>query len=211
MAEYTLKTEVRNVMKKSQTKGLRREGKIPAIYYFHKQRPIPLAVDLKEFHNAMQSGSHIFKIDLGDKSRSCVIKDIQYDPVTDNIIHIDFMGVTLKETIHIQVPIHLSGTAVGVKEFGGVLEQHLWELDVKCLASNIPEDVTVDVTNLNIGESISVGDIELEGAEVLTSSSTSIVSVVTPTGAKVTEEVPAEEEIEEEVETGTEEKEESKE
>lgn len=210
MAEYTLKTEVRDIITKTKTKRLRREGKIPAVYYFHKQEPVALAIDSKEFHNAMQSGSHIFKINLGDKSHNCVIKNIQYNPVTDNITHIDFMGVTLKETIHIQIPIHINGTAVGVKEFGGVLEQHLWELDIKCHASNIPEDIAIDVTNLNIGESISVGDIQLEGAEILTPSSTSIVSVVKPTGAKVTEEIPTEEGIEEEVETEAEEKEESK-
>jgi large subunit ribosomal protein L25 len=189
MANYKLNTELRAEIHKSVNKRLRREGKIPAVYYFHRESPIPLSVDLKELKGAIHSGAHIIELQMGNKTHICILRTLQHNPVTEEITHADFMGITLKEDITVDVPIIIEGTAIGVKDFGGVLAQQLWDIEVKCKATDIPDSYTVNVSNLNIGDSISVADITVaEKVEILTPASSSIVSVVKATGMKVDEE-----------------------
>jgi len=184
MANYKLNSQLRTDIHKSVTKQLRKEGKIPAVYYFHREKPIPLAVDLVELRNAIHSGAHIIELQMGDKKHICIIRDLQHNPITDEIIHADFMGITLKEDITVNVPIVVEGSAIGVRDFGGVLAQHLWEIEVKCKATDIPNNFTIDVSNLNIGDSITVSDLAADNVEILTSTDSSIVSVVKATGMK---------------------------
>jgi len=199
MSEYKLKSESRNDYRKTITRQLRRTGKIPAIFYFHHEEPIGLSVDLKELKAGIQAHAHIFELQISTKKQKCILKELQRDPVTDEIVHADFMGITLKEEITVMVPLRLTGSAIGVREFGGILEQHLWELEVKCKATEIPDEITLDISQLNIGDSISVTTIKMENIELLTPPNTSIASVVKATGAKAAEEeVPAEEVEEEE-------------
>lgn len=208
MAEYKIISEPRTNFAKGETKKLRREGRIPAVYYFHKQKSLPISIDLKEFRAAIQSRQRLFDLTIGENSHKCVVKDVQFNPITDQAIHVDFMGVNLQEVIHINIPINFVGESAGVKTADGVLTQHLWELEVKCRVSEIPEALALDVTDLDLGDSISVSDVKLEkDVEILTPPSTSIVSVVKPTGAAVEEVV--EEEIEEEEVAEEESKEES--
>jgi len=199
MSEYKLKSELRSDYRKTATKQLRRAGKIPAIFYFHQEEPIGLSVDLKDLKAGIQAHAHIFELQINTKKQKCILKELQHDPVSDEIVHADFMGITLKEEITVMVPLRLTGSAIGVREFGGILEQHLWELEVKCKATEIPDEITLDISNLNIGDSISVAAIKMENIELLTPLNTSIASVVKATGAKAAEEeVPAEEVEEEE-------------
>lgn len=211
MANYKLNTDLRTDLHKRVNKQLRKEGKIPAVYYFHREKPLPLAVDLKELRSAIHSGAHIIELQMGNKKHICIIRDLQHDPVSDEIIHADFMGITLQEDITVDVPIVVEGSAIGVKDFGGVLAQHLWEIEVKCKATDIPDNFTVNVANLNIGDSITVGDLVVpEHVELLTPTNSSIVSVVKATGLKTEEELEAGEELEE-GEEGEESEEESEE
>ncbi|HDP67564.1 MAG TPA: 50S ribosomal protein L25 [Candidatus Marinimicrobia bacterium] len=211
MANYKLNTDLRTNLHKRVNKQLRKEGKIPAVYYFHREKPLPLAVDLKELRSAIHSGAHIIELQMGNKKHICIIRDLQHDPVSDEIIHADFMGITLQEDITVDVPIVVEGSAIGVKNFGGVLAQHLWEIEVKCKATDIPDNFTVNVANLNIGDSITVGDLVVpEHVELLTPTNSSIVSVVKATGLKTEEELEAGEELEE-GEEGEESEEESEE
>ncbi|MDO9548224.1 MAG: 50S ribosomal protein L25 [Candidatus Marinimicrobia bacterium] len=205
MANYKLNTQLRPDIHKRVNKHLRKEGKIPAVYYFHRENPIALSVDLKELRSAIHSSAHIIELQMGDNKHICILKNLQHDPVTDEIIHADFMGITLKEDITVNVPIVIEGSAIGVREFGHVLAQHLWEIEVKCKATNIPDNFTINVSALNIGDSISVSDLVSENFEILTPIKNSIVSVVKATGMKL-------EEGAEEVEEGeeAEEKEEGK-
>jgi large subunit ribosomal protein L25 len=198
MSEYKLKSELRSDYRKTTTKQLRRAGKIPAIFYFHQEEPIGLSVDLKELKAGIQAHAHIFELQINTKKQKCILKELQHDPVSDEIVHADFMGITLKEEITVMVPLRLTGSAIGVREFGGILEQHLWELEVKCKATEIPDEITLDIINLNIGDSISVAAIKMENIEILTPLNTSIASVVKATGAKAAEEEIPAEEIEEE-------------
>ena len=198
MSEYKLKSELRSDYRKTSTKQLRRTGKIPAIFYFHQEEPIGLSMDLKALKAGIQAHAHIFELQINTKKQKCILKELQRDPVTDEIIHADFMGITLKEEITVMVPLRLTGSAIGVREFGGILEQHLWELEVKCKATEIPDEITLDISHLNIGDSISVATIKMENIELLTPLNTSIASVVKATGAKAAEEEVPAEEIEEE-------------
>lgn len=198
MSEYKLPAEIRTEISKRERKKLRSEGKIPAIYYSHNEKSISIAVDQKDFYNATHSGSHIFTLEIGKDTKKCILRDVQHNPITESVIHADFMGIKLEEMIHFEIPIHIEGTAIGVKEFGGVLEQHLWNLEVKCKVSDIPDAITVDVTDLNLGDSIHVGDVQVDGAEILAHPETSIISVVKAARAEI--EVPVEEEVLEEEE-----------
>jgi large subunit ribosomal protein L25 len=207
MKEYKLTSEPRDLRTKSTTRKLRAQGKIPAVYYFHQQEPVAIAVDAKTIQQALHSGARIFNLQVADKHHKALIKEIQYNPVTDQAQHIDFMGVNLSETIHYKVPINITGIAIGVKDFGGVQEQHLWELEIKCRVSDIPEDITLDISTLGLGDSIFVHDIQLEGVEILTPGTSPIVSIVRATGLAVA----AEEEAEEEEVTEEEGEEETKE
>ena len=200
MSEYIISAVVREEINKQTTKKLRREERVPAVFYSSSEKTLPISVDLKEFRSAIHSGSHIFALKIGSKTKKCVIRDIQHDPVSEEILHADFLGVRLKETITVEVPVRIEGTAIGVKEFGGILEQNLWTLEVKCMVSDIPDSITIDVSELNIGDTIHIGDIALKNFEILESSSTSVVSIVKATGAKADEEE-EEEILEEEEET----------
>ena len=185
MANYKLNTQLRPDIHKSVNKQLRKEEKIPAVYYFHRENPVPLSVDLKELRSIIHSNAHIIELHMGDKKHICILKDLQHDPVTDEIIHADFMGITLKEDITVNVSIVVEGSAIGVRDFGGVLAQHLWEIEVKCKATNIPDNFTVNVSELNIGDSIFVSDLKADNFEILTPAKSSIVSVVKATGMKI--------------------------
>jgi len=197
MAENKLNAEVRTDLQKGATKRMRRVGMVPAVYYHHNEKPVALSLKLDELKAALHSSTHIYDLSIDKKGHKCIVRSVQFDPISEEIIHADFMGVSLEETVTVNIPIHVTGTAVGVKTFGGILEQHLWELTVKCKASQIPDGVTIDVTELNLGDSIGANSIKLEGVEILTPSSASIVSVVKPTGIKAEEEEAAKVEGEE--------------
>ncbi|HPC35812.1 MAG TPA: 50S ribosomal protein L25 [Candidatus Marinimicrobia bacterium] len=194
---YKLNAELRTDLQKGATKRLRRAGLVPAVYYHHTEKPVSLSLNLKELKAALRSSARIYDLDINKKSHKCIVRDVQFDPISEEIIHADFMGVSLEEMVTVSIPINVAGIAVGVKTFGGILEQHLWELEVKCKASQIPDKITVEVTNLNLGDSINVSSIKIEGVEILTPATTSIVSVVLPTGTKVEEEAVKEEGAEE--------------
>ena len=191
MLEYKLSAEARTALTKRDTKKLRRDGKIPSVYYYHVENPIPLCIDVKDLNAALHSGAHIINLQIGRKSYPCIVRNLQHNPISEMIIHADFMGVNLEEKIVVSIPIKLVGIAIGVKTFGGILAQHLWELEVKCKAAEIPDGVTIDVSALNLGDSIGVKDIQIPNAEIQNVISASIVSVVKPSGV-AEEEKPAE-------------------
>ncbi len=137
--EYKIEVVRREEFGKRPMRRLRSSGFVPGIYYAHDQKEsLPFKVDAKHLHQALQSETLIYNVTVGDKPRNILIKEIQYHPVTDEILHIDFQGVRMDETVEVKVPIHIIGRAVGVKDEGGQLHQSLMELDIRCLASDIP-------------------------------------------------------------------------
>jgi large subunit ribosomal protein L25 len=203
MAEIILKAERRTDLKKSTSNQMRKAGTIPGIFYSFGEEPISIKVnELALRPLVFTSESHIVSLQIeGEKPISCILKDTQFEPITSRIIHFDLLGLKEGEKLTIEVSIILKGSAVGVKE-GGIVQHNLHKLEIECLPQNIPPHIDVDITALNIGDSIKVSDIKIEGIEILNDENASIVSVVPPTLEEVKPaevaaegEVPAEPEV----------------
>ena len=172
---------------------LRKNGIIPANYYYKGEENINLSVIELEFLKSLRSGHRVFEVNLKGSTQYVMLKEIQYHPVTDDIVHIDLMRIRRDEKMTISVPLVLEGTATGVKE-GGVMMQNLNAIEISCLPADVPEQLAIDVSELELNASLNVEDLEVsEELEVLTSDELTIVSCQLPK-----EEV--EEEPEEEIE-----------
>ena len=182
MQEYKIEVEKRELSsKKSFVKELRANGHIPGVYYSHDSKEsIPFMVTLKNLREALKSDSQVYKINVGGKSRDVIMKTIQYHPITEQILHIDLYGVKMDAKVTVKIPIMIIGQSIGVKE-GGVLNQSMTELDVACLPANIPQEIEVDISNLNLGDTIRIEDINLgDDLDIVGDSSMLIASVVAP-------------------------------
>ena len=159
-------------------KQMRADGFVPGNYYAGDvPEAIACKVELRELQDALNSEAKLYHISVGGKKRNVIIKEIQYHPVTDDILHVDFFGVNMDAKIEIRVPIHIEGVSPGVKNDGGQLVHPTTEVDIKCLASEIPSHITVDISQMEIGDTIHASDLELGDAELVTSPDTLIASV----------------------------------
>jgi large subunit ribosomal protein L25 len=176
----------------------RRAGRIPCVLYGHGEESVSLSVDANELQRLVHSISvenTIVDLDVeGGEPYKVLIRELQRHPFRDEFIHIDFFHVAMDEKIQVEIPVVLTGTSTGVKNKGGVLDHQLRELEVFCLPGNIPEKVELDVSDLDIGDSIHVSDIQLPDVEILTDLDRSVVAVLAPTVIEV-EEAAAEEAI----------------
>jgi large subunit ribosomal protein L25 len=164
--QVKLKAETRTAVGRSAARKLKAQGAIPAIVYGGKNKPQPLQVSARDMNAILShaSGENILvELEIaGEKSnRMALVQEIQHSPVGREVLHVDFHAVSMDEKIHAEVPLEASGVANGVKNFGGLLEQALKVLAVECLPRDLPDRITVDVSNLNIGDSIHVRDIQL--------------------------------------------------
>ncbi len=190
MDEITLDVQIRSKIGSRSVKVLRKENFVPAIVYGGKKRgPTSIKVDCGAYERIMrlhQGQSVVFHLNVleGEKKLrdySAIVKEEQREPVSDDLLHIDFHRISLTEEIEVKVPINVKGEAVGVKEGGGSVDHAMWELDVVCLPTNIPEKIEIDVTELNIGDAIHVKDITLpEGVATKHDPEAILVSVVPP-------------------------------
>jgi len=162
MQERTLTCGMRTEFRTSAAKRLRLSGKIPAIIY-GRQQPVAISVDAHEFQKKFRiiSENVIINIKVDNDNYDVLIKDYQEDLIKDRITHIDFFEIDKAKTLKTKVPVHISGTAVGVK-IGGIFEFLLHEVEVECLPKDLPEKIEVDITNLELGQSIHIKDIVLE-------------------------------------------------
>ncbi len=193
--EYKIEVSGRDEVGKGNLRRLRMEGFIPGIYYAPDQKEaVPLKVDLKELHKTLHSETLIYHMNVGGKRRNVLIKEIQYHPVTDEILHVDFQGVRMDAEVEVRVPIHAIGRPVGVKDEEGLLHQALLEIEIRCRASEIPSHFDIDITDMHIGNAVHAGDLDIGSAELVTSPDAMVVSVARARG--IIEEV--EEEVEEE-------------
>ena len=171
----------------------RAAGQIPAVLYGHGEAPIPVAVGTRAFEIALhkhEGGNPIVNLALDGSEYTALIRAVQYDPVTHAVLHLDFQHISLTETVEVKVALHFEGLATGVKDGGGILESIMREVEVRCLPTQIPPSISVDVSRLNIGDSIHVNELVVPNVEILTDPTAAIVTVVPPT---VMEEKPAEE------------------
>ncbi len=198
--------------KKGDVKRLRKEGKLPAILYGHKEKSRKVYVEKNDFRkvlNVLHKETVTVNLKVKDKDYLCVIKAIQHNPITDELLHIDFQHIHKKEKIKATIPIHVFGEAPGVKE-GGILDQNLHEVVVKCLPAHIPPRIDIDVSNLDLGHTIHLKDIDLPNVNFEISQETSIVSILIPraVAAEVKPELTEEEGVTEEEKKEAEKKEE---
>jgi large subunit ribosomal protein L25 len=201
MAEkFVVKAEKRVGRGTNFARGLRREGKIPATVYGGGGDAVAITAELSDLAAIIRSDSGantLFTLDIEGEQSRVIFQDRQIDPVLGKLLHADLRRLSKGEKIELTIPVHLIGTPKGVSD-GGVLEQLMREINVKCLPSNIPDSIDVDVENLEMNESISIENIEVdEGVEILDSPESVIASVVF-----VREEVEEVEEVEEGLEPG---------
>ena len=171
----------RTVKGKSKARSLRRDGMVPGVYYFRGEENIDLQIDKKKLYHAMNSGQHVFEVEMSGAKQYVTIKGIQYHPVTDEVLHIDLMQVNMTEKMKFTIPISLEGEAEGVKE-GGVLSQILTTIDVNCLPTSVPDNILVDISNMELNSNMTVADIvnTPEGVEILSDPESTIATLAPP-------------------------------
>ncbi|MHB7919932.1 50S ribosomal protein L25/general stress protein Ctc [Staphylococcus hominis] len=177
---------------RSDLKKLRNTGKVPAVVYGYGTKNTSVKVDEVEFIKVIREVGRNGIIDLGvgSKTIKVMVSDYQFDPLKNQITHIDFLAINMTEERTVDVPVQLVGEAVGAKE-GGVVEQPLFDLQITATPENIPESIEVDITDLQINDSYSVADIKVSGDFTIENDpEESVVTVVPPTDE------PSEEEIE---------------
>ena len=195
MQQVRLEVEKRSTFGKGNARALRRGGSIPAVLYGRREDVVPLRIDEHVFRTFLRKNSENVLIDLdikGHGTETVMIREIQQHPVSkQTLLHADFVRVSLDEPVTAAVPIVLNGTPIGVRESEGVLEFPLRELSVHCLPALLPDEIQVDVNELDVNEIIHVGDLTVaEGIQVLDDSQTMVTAVSPP---RVEEEVAAEE------------------
>ncbi|MEW5894278.1 MAG: 50S ribosomal protein L25 [Candidatus Omnitrophota bacterium] len=200
MEEVKLEVQVRNEVGSQKIKAVRRnEDMIPGIVYGGGDGASVIKFDRRTYEKArrLHHGEILFHINImkgKEKAQdySAVVKEEQRDFVTGNVIHVDFKRISLKEKIEVNVPLVPSGTPIGVKNSGGALEHNLWELDITCLPTDIPEEIRVDVSALNIGDVLHVKDIQLPAGVVTEHDPETVVfSVAAPMRVEEVTEAPA--------------------
>lgn len=169
MKTIELKAELRDTVGKKATKGVRRAGKIPAVLYGRALQATPLAVSQKEFYRVTHTkagGNVLIGLKIEDakskKETICLVKEVQRNPVTDEVYHVDFAAISLTEKIRIKVPLVIKDAqeAIGVKE-GGVLDLVYHEIEVECLPTEIPERIETSVKHLKIGDAIHLKELDI--------------------------------------------------
>ncbi|MFA6636645.1 MAG: 50S ribosomal protein L25 [Candidatus Omnitrophota bacterium] len=219
MANINLEAVLRRETGKGAAKLARREHMVPGVVYKGGETGLIVQVGQKELLKAIHTEAGMnaiinLKISNGETEdeRTVIVKETQIDPLTDKVIHVDFHEISLSEKITVNIPIVIKGEALGVTEDSGVFTQGLWEMEIECLPTEIPEKVEVNVESLRIGDVIHVKDLpSLPGVTVLEDEDHVVASVHVPE-AEETEEAPEEGEVEPElIKKGKEESEEEEE
>ena len=193
--DYKIEVFKRDRLGKRDVKKLRAEGFIPGIYYAADQPdPIAFKMEQKELRAALADEALVYHVSVGGKRRNILIREIQYHPVTDEFLHVDFQGVSMDALIEFAVPLQFVGKPIGVADEGGQIHHGLMELHILCIASEVPSYFEVEIADVHLGESIHAGDLDIGGAELVTSPDATVLTVARP---KVFEEPVVETEAEE--------------
>jgi len=211
MAQSTLTVTKRKRMGKSGAREIRKEGNVPAVLYGKGTEPLSLVINPSELKTALstEAGENTLldirvKDGEAETPKLSLLREIQYDYLTSKPIHFDFQALDMKKNITVNVPVQIEGRPIGVKE-GGILEEVLREITVECLPTNIPNSFILDVTEMDIGDSIHISTLEIEeGVTILHEPEDTIVTVLAPKIEAVETEEELEGEEGEEGEEGTE-------
>ena len=189
MANNQMTAELRTHVGKGVARKLRAAGRIPGVFYGSGEASVSIQLDPAELNRVLSESDAGMNtlIDLSiagngsDGETLVLVKEIQSDPITGNYLHADFMTVDLTSTIQVTVRLQITGTALGVRLEGGIVDQVLREIELECMPTAIPKEVELDVTELSVGQSLHVRDIALpDGVKLLSDGDLSVVSVIAP-------------------------------
>jgi len=191
MHQVLLEAQLRRETGKGAARKLRAGGLVPAVMYGHGDPATPLTLNAHEVHQILShEGENVIitlKLDAGDEA-TVMVRSTQHDPVKGTLRHVDFQQIRMDEEIHTTVAVESKGDAVGVK-MGGILEHMLWDVEVRCLPTSIPEALYLDVSALDIGDTLHVRDVvPPEGVTIVTDADQAVFSVVVPAAARALEE-----------------------
>ena len=160
---FTLNAEVRTDLGKGASRRLRHEDKVPAIIYGEEVAPVSLTLEHSKVWRAQQEEafySHVLTLNIDGKPVQCLIKDMQRHPFKNQVMHLDFMRIDAKHAIHVNVPIHFINEEAVAKK-GGIVAHHVAEIAISCLPSQLPEFIEVDLSTLEVGETLHLSDVKL--------------------------------------------------
>jgi large subunit ribosomal protein L25 len=187
MKSVALNAFPRTLGRRAGAKKLRTSGRIPAVIYGRQTKPQSLEVISKEMENLIHHAvSENVLVDLAVKDdsrpkRLALVQEVQHHPLSGNILHVDFHEVAENEKVTVMVPVETTGEAVGVKTGGGVLEHVLFKIKARALPKDLPEQITVDVSNLNIGQAVHLGEIQApSGVEIIGDKNIPVIAVAAP-------------------------------
>ncbi len=195
----TIKAETRETYGKNASRRLRREGLVPAVLYGEGAATVSLSLDKKDVLRILKSESGentLFKVGFGTETRDAMIKEMQTDPTSDELIHVDLIRISMDKAIRVSVPILLKGEPIGVKAEGGFVDFITRELEVECLPGDIPEHIEFDISELHLHQSTKVSDLAApQGVKIMSDPGTVVALIDLPKEEAVKkegeEEVPA--------------------
>jgi large subunit ribosomal protein L25 len=189
--EQKLVAEIREVRGKGGARTTRAAGRVPAVVYGHGADPVHVSVDSRELFHLLHTdagGNVLVDLQIDGENILAMPREIQRDLLRGRFVHVDFLRVARDQKITVEVPVHLVGESHGVKE-GGVLEHHLWALQLESLPQDVPSAIEADISRIGMNESLKVSDLELPpGVTLLTAEDETVVSVVPPQVLRVEEE-----------------------
>lgn len=180
METIAIKADIREQARSKGANATRAEGKIPCVVYGGEEVRA-VAVEFNDVRHAIYTAEFkICELEIDGKKENCIVKDIQFHPVTEEIVHIDFLRLIPGHEVKVEVPIHFEGQAAGIRQ-GGNLVKKLRRVQIKAVPENLVDHINIDLTSLKLGDSLNVGDLEVdESIEILTPLSTPVASVVVP-------------------------------
>jgi len=182
-----LTAKVRGELGSRRNKRLRDAGFVPGVIYGHKEAVVPVTVPKKELVGHLNHGAHLFSLALDGKSENVLVKDVQYDHLGIEVLHVDFTRVDLNERVEVTVPLILKGEPKGEAE-GGVLTQVISDIQIECLVTQIPEDIKHNVSDMGLNDVVHISDLKLpDGVRALQDPDQIVASV-----KEIAEEAPAE-------------------
>jgi len=183
MKRFSVSGNIRKGLGKKESQLLRSEGKIPCVLYGIDQ-PVHFSVDKKDVAKLIYTPNvYIVDLTIDGKANQAIMKDLQFNPVTDEVIHIDFLKVSDSEPIKIEIPVEVTGYAQGLRK-GGKLQIEVRRLKALGLAKDLPDTIKIDVTSLDINQSLRVGDVKIENVTILNGKSVPVARVMMTRAAR---------------------------
>jgi large subunit ribosomal protein L25 len=186
MSELSIQVQTRDQIGSGPSRRLRLTGLVPAVVYGGGRDSVPIQVDRRTLLDLLRkagSDNAVFLLELdgGSTKRHCMVRDMEVDPLTQQIVHIDFLRIDMSQTVRVMVQVEVVGVPSGVKNEGGILDQVTREVEVECLPSDIPRSLDLDVSALNIGQHLAAGDLVMpKGVELTDDPAKTLVNVAAP-------------------------------